>query len=659
MLLNNHQPTSVDETSRGRQRPSQDFSTHPLSENLVAWFTQHGGSIDSGARIVYSDSHGFHMRVATPLNSSFVASCPLKLTLSSLNLDPNQKEVFHIESPLEQCRGKIPDHILTYLLLIEQRKKGKDSPWYAYIACLPGPEGMTTPLWFDEQDASFLVGTGLAPAARERREEMLRQWEQATNVMKEYGVALADEIDFKSLLWAATIFTSRAFISTHILPGRETIPLLFPVVDILNHSVSAKVEWDFQPHTSFSLRCLDHETFETGQELFNNYAPKQNDELLLGYGFCLEDNPIEQFALKLAFPPVLHEHARQMGLLRSENVPFGMSPSFLETDPNTEQHFLRAMAHPFGRYDNQVPFFRGIPPYIVHLFFVQTVLALDLDVHEINIERPGVQITLQILVLLHQAIEQRCHNLPLHTDLEPRNEKQKYAKIYRDGQAKIIHAIRSELKAVVDRLRVPSGKVPSQTPVLLSVSDALATFEHEFPSRAELLRKGLNKHKLQGPGDEGIIWTLFLIVFISTILTTPEKDDSLVSAWLRDLFTRHALPSLEDGIEDAETYTFVDENVGDFLHLTSPDADATPIDILDDLGLTFVNQPAENAAPVFIRGKTENLGVRIIMWAMKVTEQEIVPVLEHGAVKKCLYARPWRENGHRSDDEWIYQESQV
>lgn len=460
----------------------------------------------------------------------------------------------------------------------------------------------------------------------------------------------------KSFLWAATIFTSRAFISTHILPGRETIPLLFPVVDILNHSVSAKVEWDFQPHTSFALNCLEAEGFEAGQEIFNNYAPKQNDELLLGYGFCLADNPIEQFALKLAFPPTLQEHARVIGLLKPENVPFRMSPSFLETDPNTEQHFLRAKGHPFGRYDSLIPFFRGIPSYIVHLFFIQTMLALDLDVSGINVERPGIHITLQVLVLLYQAIEQRCQNLPLTIDQKPKNEKQRYAKLYRDGQAKVIHAIRSELKAVIDRLRVPSGQLPPQIPVLLSVSDAFTTFEHEFPNQAEKFKNGLDKHELQRPGDESIIWTLLLTVFISTLLTTSDNNNSLISAWLRDIITRHPLPSLEDGIEDAEIYTFVDENLGDFLHLPSSDKDATPTDILDDLGLTFVNQPAEHSLPVFISGKTENLGVRIVMWAMKVAEQDVLPVFEHGALKKYLYARPWREDGDRSDEEWIYED---
>ena len=174
---------------------SKDFSTHPLADELVTWFRQNGGSLSPDVQVVNSDSHGFHMRAVRPLSSPVVASCPLRLTLSFLNLDPNQKEVLHLESSLRQCQGKIPNHILTYLLLIEERSKGKVSPWYAYIACLPGSESMTTPLWFDEEDMAFLTGTTLAPAARERKEDMHTQWEQAVSIMQELGIALSDEVD--------------------------------------------------------------------------------------------------------------------------------------------------------------------------------------------------------------------------------------------------------------------------------------------------------------------------------------------------------------------------------------------------------------------------------------------------------------------------------
>src|SRR5689334_22651390 len=117
----------------------KDYDTDPRAEHLVQWFIRNGGQLNPNVRVVSSESQGFHVRATAPLTSPVVVSCPLELTLSCLNLNPSQKEVWHVQSPLQQCRGKIPDHILTYLLLIEQRNLGTDSPWHAYIACLPGP----------------------------------------------------------------------------------------------------------------------------------------------------------------------------------------------------------------------------------------------------------------------------------------------------------------------------------------------------------------------------------------------------------------------------------------------------------------------------------------------------------------------------------------
>lgn len=177
------------------QVQDEAYSTHPAADTLLQWFQEQGGQMSDDVHIVHSNSQGFHMRAIRPLTSPIVVTCPLKLTLSCLNLDPKQKEVTHVASCLQPCQGKIPDHILTYLLLIEQRNKGEDSPWHAYISCLPGPGTMATPLWFDEQDMTFLAGTSLAPAAKERKSAYYQEWEHAVTVLKDVGAPLANEVD--------------------------------------------------------------------------------------------------------------------------------------------------------------------------------------------------------------------------------------------------------------------------------------------------------------------------------------------------------------------------------------------------------------------------------------------------------------------------------
>lgn len=469
------------------------------------------------------------------------------------------------------------------------------------------------------------------------------------------------DLHSESLLWAATIFTSRAFISTHILPGRETVPILFPVVDILNHSATAQVEWDFQPRASFSLKLLGGESFTAGQELFNNYAPKQNEELLLGYGFCLENNPIEQFSLKLAFPPMLQQYAQETGLFKPENLPFGMNSDFLSKDANTYQHFLRTKGHPFGRYENCIPVFRGIPPYIVHFFFIQTMLSLDLDINDVNVQRPGPMITLRVLTLLHQALSQRSQTLSVPIPQQPQNEKQKYAKICRDGQAKIIQTVCNELQVGIARIRTPKGIVPPERPALVTLAEALAAFAAEVPfGEYHCFKEGIKKHELESPADDRIIWTLLLIYVAARWLTDDFHKESLINSWLRTLFAAYPLPELEEGIEDGATYTFIDENLSGFLHMAIYEDVEDATERLNIIGTMLGHHYGKNRPmdrPALVRENTEHLGVRMIMWAMKVVGAEVMPLLEDGVVKMAMYVVPWKPGGgDAKEEEWMYEE---
>jgi hypothetical protein len=64
--------------------------------------------------------------------------------------------------------------------------------------------------------------------------------------------------------------------------------VLFPAMDAANHHHTSKVDWTFD-QGRFSLACA--QSIEAGHEVNNNYGPKANDEFLIGYGFCMADNP--------------------------------------------------------------------------------------------------------------------------------------------------------------------------------------------------------------------------------------------------------------------------------------------------------------------------------------------------------------------------------
>jgi hypothetical protein len=77
-------------------------------------------------------------------------------------------------------------------------------------------------------------------------------------------------------LWAATIFTSRSFTSTIMAASEtESYALLYPALDSFNHRFGAKVVWNMEKG-DFALGLT--ESVKKGEEVYNNYAPKGNQE---------------------------------------------------------------------------------------------------------------------------------------------------------------------------------------------------------------------------------------------------------------------------------------------------------------------------------------------------------------------------------------------
>jgi len=454
--------------------------------------------------------------------------------------------------------------------------------------------------------------------------------------------------------WAATIMSSRSFSSARFLPDRETFPILFPVLDILNHSLNANIEWEPRPFKDFTLKRLKHDAVRPGEEIFNNYFPKQNGEWLLAYGFCLPDNPVEQFTIKMAIPPPMEEAFREVGLYDKDNVPFGMSTSFLDGNPNEEQHYLRTQGHPFGRYETNVPFFRGIPPWIVQLHFIMALQNVDIEPSAIDKACPPARLIFDILLKLYEAIDLKSQPLPLASGSSTafRNDKQKYASIYRDGQAKIIHAIREELWAVLDKLNV-HGRMPSSRPVIISTTEVLIALKTEFPEYCTRFKNGLQVYydirftnwddysgqiamleEADHPAEISI-WKILLFVSAHLYITAEEKQDKLVHRWARTLLEWHPLPTAES-LEGSEP-ALDDEMLGDFVH-----GSKRPIRELDNIS------PGPCFPLATSDGALQKLGQRVAHWADGVVERSAFQLADSDRI--LLYMSTGEE-----DDEWVYE----
>lgn len=72
---------------------------------------------------------------------------------------------------------------------------------------------------------------------------------------------------------------------------------LIPVLDIFNHKYRTAVRWGYDG--AAAVVTLGEEV-PAGAQVFNNYGPKGNEELLLAYGFVLDDNPQDSVVVQVA-----------------------------------------------------------------------------------------------------------------------------------------------------------------------------------------------------------------------------------------------------------------------------------------------------------------------------------------------------------------------
>ncbi|KAG9087507.1 hypothetical protein FRC06_002512 [Ceratobasidium sp. 370] len=176
-----------------------------------------------------------------------------------------------------------------------------------YVNMLPPPSKLLTPLYFNESELDMLKGSNLYPATLQRREEWQTEWKQCSEGLSSADPELASAFTWENYLAAATYLSSRAFPSTLLSSSptnaspETSYPVLLPGIDSLNHRRAAPVSWIST--TSGDRDTLDlvlHDSIPAGAECFNNYGPKPNSELILGYGFALPYNPDDTILLSLA-----------------------------------------------------------------------------------------------------------------------------------------------------------------------------------------------------------------------------------------------------------------------------------------------------------------------------------------------------------------------
>ena len=75
---------------------------------------------------------------------------------------------------------------------------------------------------------------------------------------------------------------------------------MLPLLDMLNHGYRRQITWET---SATDLVFKVEEAVPAKAEVFNNYGPKGNEELLRSYGFCIPNNPADVVAVRLTINP--------------------------------------------------------------------------------------------------------------------------------------------------------------------------------------------------------------------------------------------------------------------------------------------------------------------------------------------------------------------
>ncbi|KZV95775.1 SET domain-containing protein [Exidia glandulosa HHB12029] len=174
-----------------------------------------------------------------------------------------------------------------------------------YVDSLPDRSLLRTPLHFTPEERQLLTGTNMVAATAEREQAWREEWARCCAAFAD--VAWANAFTWEHYLTAATHLSSRAFPSTllsstpSLVATPDSHPVLLPLIDSLNHARAHPVSWSVSsPSHESDISIVQHQATPAGSEVFNNYGPKPNAELILGYGFALPNNPDDTLVLKLS-----------------------------------------------------------------------------------------------------------------------------------------------------------------------------------------------------------------------------------------------------------------------------------------------------------------------------------------------------------------------
>ncbi|KEF57793.1 uncharacterized protein A1O9_05713 [Exophiala aquamarina CBS 119918] len=465
--------TRADSTSPPLCMKTEDSSQNDIfarHHRLVGWVLTNNGYFHPDAQIAFSSRKGFHALVAngkTISSGTRIAACPMPLTISILNaldVKPFSCHGTHFPKPFLVDQASKAESLQSFFLM-EQLVLGDKSWWAPYISSLPTVEDVNELQFSEDSDLAWLEGTNLKGGYESQLNKWQQMYQHGLELLKRYQWPHAHDETYtwEAFRWAATIFGSRSFTSQVLddtLPADQArlghrnkkdgpydlvklftdrFGVLLPLLDILNHKPGVQVEW-LARFSFVGLQVL--QPYESGQELCNNYGPKDNEGLLLSYGFTFQDNPFDHLVISIKALPgsPLAEVRRWKKDLRSD--PDYRCFIFDYRHPTTRAAAaIETSVFSFDLLDSISVLCANEREQGIMQSHQQTIMSRFLPFNGTPCFQDGRLILAtisQLLVECTARVARLKSTNPTHAELKISNMKQKHAKTYRDSQLHIV-----------------------------------------------------------------------------------------------------------------------------------------------------------------------------------------------------------------------------
>jgi hypothetical protein len=287
-----------------------------------------------------------------------IFSLPKELCINSVSIGQDRKfgtmaatvKTMVLNNPSVALDAATLDRASVCVYIAYQRLQPK-SQWGPYFDLVPGLEEFeeNAGVWLANSSKLRLlkdthVGKRLAPAFRRKQELVFEQF--ALPLLAAVGVdgcpgrvsAAAQMLVRGTFRWATALYFSRAILVPYTCAensssgfqksswSTKSYETITPLIDLLNHrpgTLSALKQTPPQRAGTGSILYSNGRTLKSGEQIFLNYGPRSNADLLAHFGFTLRDNVCDTAVVDVGVPSE-EDGAASFKLFRGGGIPEAM-----------------------------------------------------------------------------------------------------------------------------------------------------------------------------------------------------------------------------------------------------------------------------------------------------------------------------------------------